>query len=107
MELGDRYGAPEQSAKLFIATSLEGPWSFAVGVVHSSSYFSSYDHNIRIDSSTVLNANIGYETGKWKAMLSLENLTEEDYFIGSQRNALVYRFEGCASRECFVGIVAE
>jgi iron complex outermembrane receptor protein len=77
-------GAPEQSVKFFVATSFEGPWSFAVGAVYSSSYFSSYDHNIRIDSSTVLNANIGYETDKWKAMLSLENLTEEDYFVGSE-----------------------
>lgn len=77
-------GAPEQTAKLFIATSLDGPWGFAIGVVHSSSYFSSYDRNIRIDSSTVLNGNISYKTDKWKAMLSLENLTEEDYFVGSE-----------------------
>ncbi len=77
-------GAPEQTVKLFIASSLDGPWAFSIGAVHSSAYYSSYDRNIRIDSSTVFNANIGYETDKWKAMLSLENLTEEDYFIGSE-----------------------
>ncbi len=77
-------GAPEQTAKLFVATSFDGPWSFALGAVHSSAYYSSFDHNIRIDSSTVLNANIGYETEQWRAMISLENLTEEDYFIGSE-----------------------
>ena len=77
-------GTPEQSAKLFVATSLDGPWSFAIGAVHNSAYYSSFDRNIRIDSSTVVNANIGYETEKWKAMLSLENLTEEDYFVGSE-----------------------
>ncbi len=77
-------GAPERTAKLFVATSFDGPWSFAIGAVHNSAYYSSYDRNIRIGSSTVLNANIGYETDQWKARLSLENLTGEDYFIGSE-----------------------
>ena len=77
-------GAPEQTAKLFVATSLDSPWSFAIGAVYSSSYFSSYDRNITIDSSTVLNANLSFETDNWKTMLSLENLTEENYFIGSE-----------------------
>ena len=77
-------GAPEQTAKLFVATSLDRQWGFAIGAIHNSSYYSSYDRNILIDSSTVLSANISYKKQKWKAMLSLENLTEEDYFIGSE-----------------------
>jgi iron complex outermembrane receptor protein len=77
-------GAPEKTAKLFVSSSFGGPWGFAIGAVHNSSYFSSYDRNILIDSSTVLNANISYEATYWKAMLSLENLTGEDYFVGSE-----------------------
>ncbi len=76
-------GAPEMTAKLFVSTSFENGFGFSVGGVYSDSYWNSFDRFIEIDSSLVINSNIWYDAGSWKAMLSLENLTGEDYFIGA------------------------
>ena len=77
-------GAPETTLKLFVVTEFDNGLGFAIGGVHSSAYFHNYDRSLKIDSSTVLNANISYNAASWIAMLSLENLTGEDYFIGAE-----------------------
>lgn len=79
-------GAPESVVKLFISNSFTDKIGASIGGVFSSSYWTSYDHNIEIDSSAVFNVNLWYETDKWKALLSLENITEEDYFLGADPN---------------------
>ncbi|MCB1122157.1 MAG: hypothetical protein KJT03_11450, partial [Verrucomicrobiae bacterium] len=76
-------GTPEMTAKLFISTSFENGWGFSAGGVYSDSFYASMDRFIVIPSSVVINSNIWYKADKWKAMLSLENLTGEDYFIGA------------------------
>lgn len=79
-------GAPESVIKLFVSNSFTESIGASIGAVFSDSYWTSYDHNIKIDSSAVFNANVWYEAERWKAMLSLENLTEEDYFLGADPN---------------------
>ena len=41
------------------------------------------DRFILVPSSVVVNSNIWYDAKSWKAMLSLENLFEENYYIGA------------------------
>ncbi|MBC2607875.1 TonB-dependent siderophore receptor [Pelagicoccus albus] len=79
-------GAPQTVVKLFVSNTFNENFGASIGAVWSDSYWTSYDRNIEIDSSTVVNANLWYETEAWKAMLSLENLTEEDYFLGADPN---------------------
>ena len=76
-------GAPETTAKLFLTTRWESGFSLSIGSIYNSSYWQNYDRSLKIDSSLVLNACVSYETEKWELRLGLENLTGEDYFIGS------------------------
>ena len=66
-----------------MTTSLDNGVGFAVGGVYSDSFWESMDRFIMVPSSTVFNANIWYEAETWEIMLSLENITGEDYFIGA------------------------
>ncbi len=77
-------GAPEKTAKLFVSTAYGDAWGFALGCLYRDSYYHNYDHTLQIDSSLVLNANISYKAQAWKVLLSLENLTGADYFLGSE-----------------------
>lgn len=77
-------GAPETTAKLFLATAWESGINLAIGSMYNSSYWHNYDRSLKIDTSLVINANVSYETEKWELRLGLENLTEEDYFLGSE-----------------------
>ena len=79
-------GAPESAFKFFVKTDFSDRWGLAAGVVHSSAYWHSYDRNLRADAATVVNVNIMYRAKRWDAMLSLENLTGEDYYIGADPN---------------------
>lgn len=79
-------GAPESILKFFVKSDLSDKWGLSGGVVHTSAYWHTYDQNLRIDAATVVNVNIMYRAKRWDAMLSLENLTGEDYYIGSDPN---------------------
>ncbi len=76
-------GAPETTAKLFVSSSFENGFGLSVGGVYSDKFWASMDRFILVPSSVVINSNIWYDAGSWKAMLSLENITGEDYFIGA------------------------
>ena len=77
-------GIPEETAKLFVTTNLGDRWGFALGGIYSGSYYHNYDHTLRVDPTFVLHANVSYEVETWEVILSLENLTNENYFVGSE-----------------------
>jgi len=74
---------PETSFKLFAAVDLPGGFAVSGGFVHSSAYWHNYDRTLRIDSSVVANANLSWKDEKWEVLFSVENLTDEDYFLGA------------------------
>ncbi|HKJ91499.1 MAG TPA: hypothetical protein VJ960_10230, partial [Oceanipulchritudo sp.] len=74
---------PETSFKLFAAVDLPGGFAVSGGFVQSSAYWHNYDRTLRIDSSVVANANLSWKDEKWEVTFSVENLTDEDYFLGS------------------------
>ena len=77
-------GIPEETAKLFVTTNWGDRWGFALGGIYNGSYYHNYDHTLRVDSTFVLHANVSYEADTWEVLLSLENLTSENYFVGSE-----------------------
>ncbi|MGB5919181.1 MAG: TonB-dependent siderophore receptor, partial [Arcobacter sp.] len=40
-------------------------------------------NSIKLDSTIVYNATLGYKKGNWKANISVQNLTDEEYVDGS------------------------
>ena len=76
-------GIPQETAKLFVATNWGDRWGFALGGIYSGGYYHNYDHTLRVDPTFVLDANVSYEAEKWEVLLSVENLTNEHYFMRS------------------------
>lgn len=94
---------PETTFKLFAAVDLPGGWAVSGGFVQQQAYWHNYDRTLRIDSSLVANANLSWENDVWEVIFSVDNLTDEDYFLGADpefaANTLITK---AAGREFFV-----
>jgi iron complex outermembrane receptor protein len=76
-------GTPQTQAKLFGIYNFDNGFGFSGGGVWSGSYWHNYDHTIKLPSTIVLNASVYFKKPTWDVTLSVENLTNEDYFSGS------------------------
>lgn len=74
---------PESQVKLFAAYDFESGFGISGGAVWSAAYWHNYDRTLRIPSTIVANAAVYYRQETWDVSLSVENLTDEDYFPGS------------------------
>jgi len=79
-------GAPESVIKLFAAADLTDAFGVSASIIHKDGYWHSFDQVLEIDSSTVLSMNLWYRIEAFELLLSIDNLTEEDYFIGADPN---------------------
>jgi len=55
-------------------------WHFQISLDGKDEYFFSDRHAVKSDKYALLNANIGYETGRWKISVWGRNLNDKDYF---------------------------
>jgi iron complex outermembrane receptor protein len=96
---------PETVLKLFAAVDLPGGFGISGGIVHQDSYWHNYDRTLRLDSSLVANANLSWENEVWEVIVSVDNLTDEDYFLGADpefaANTLITKAPG---REYFLTV---
>jgi len=95
-------GAPQTTFKGFVAVDLPSGFSVSGGFVWQDEYWHNYDQTILIDAATIWNLNVGYETGNWSALLSIENLFDEEYFLGAEpefgANTLITKAPGTEAR---------
>lgn len=77
-------GAPESTVKLFAIYEHTSGFGAALNTIWRDAYWHDFDHTLRIDSSVLVHANLFYRHERFEVMLSVENLTNEDYFIGSE-----------------------
>lgn len=96
---------PETVLKLFAAVDLPGGFAVSGGIVHQDAYWHNYDHTLRLDSSLVANANLSWENDVWEVIVSVDNLTDENYFLGADpefaANTLITKAPG---REYFLTV---
>ncbi len=76
-------GFPETTLKLFGIYEFDNGFGVSGGASFRSDYYHNYDRTLLIDESTIVNANIFYKAEKYEVIISVENLTGEDYFVGS------------------------
>lgn len=74
---------PETVLKVFAAVDLPNGFAFSAGFVSQDSYWHNFDHTLKVDASFVVNANLTWESDNWEFILSVDNLTDEDYFNGA------------------------
>jgi len=96
---------PETTIKLFASLDLPGGFGISGGFVYSDEYWHNYDRTLRLDSYVVTNANLSWSNDVWEVMFSVENLADEDYFLGADpefaANTLITKAPG---REAFLTV---
>jgi iron complex outermembrane recepter protein len=76
-------GTPETQLKLFGVYELENGFGGSLGAIWSDSYWASYDRNVKLPSTLVFDGSIFYRTPRYEIRLTVENLTNEDWFYGA------------------------
>jgi iron complex outermembrane receptor protein len=76
-------GTPQTQFKLHAIYKLDNGLGFSLGGVWSDSYWHNFDHTLKLPSTLVFNGSVSYERPTWELRLAIENLTDEDYFLGS------------------------
>lgn len=76
-------GAPESSFKIYAVYDLPKGFQIAGGAIYRSSFWHNYDRTLKIDSSLVFNARVGWRSDRMEVNLSVENLFNEDYYLGA------------------------
>ncbi|MDN5042657.1 TonB-dependent receptor [Aliarcobacter butzleri] len=83
----DLRNIPNHTANLFTTyklTALNLPdYYIGGGAKYIGNKYADDANNIQLDSTLIYNATIGYKKGNWKANLSVQNLTDEEYVDGA------------------------
>ena len=74
---------PELSSRLAALAQLSGGWSVSGAVTWRDGFWANFDRTLRLPSSVVCDAGLAYERAGWRLRLSVENLFDRHYFIGS------------------------
>ncbi|MDY0192522.1 MAG: TonB-dependent receptor [Aliarcobacter butzleri] len=83
----DLRNIPNHTANLFTTyklTALNLPdYYIGGGAKYIGNKYADDANNMQLDSALIYNATIGYKKGNWKANLSVQNLTDEEYVDGA------------------------
>ncbi|NRA26216.1 MAG: hypothetical protein HRU10_03090 [Opitutales bacterium] len=100
-------GSPETTFKLFAVYEnlfFDG-FGISGGVVYQDSYFQNYDRTLTLPSSAVVNLNAFYKAEDYEIMLTVDNVTDEDNFAGSDpifaANTILTKNPGVEARLSF------
>lgn len=95
-------GSPERQAKLFAVYSHASGFGASGGPVWSAAYWHNFDHTLRVPSSLVWNVSVFFRSPKLDVALAVENLTDEDWFLGGEplfaANTLITKAPGRSFR---------
>ncbi|MDN5106561.1 TonB-dependent receptor [Aliarcobacter butzleri] len=79
--------APNHTGNLFTTYKLSAlnlpNYYIGGGAKYIGSKYADDANSIKLDSGLIYNATIGYKKGNWRANLSVQNLTDEEYVDGS------------------------
>lgn len=78
-----RQGYPLLVGNLFASYTFDNGFGFGAGPQYKDSFFNDNEKTIKLPSALVWNANLFYRGDTWEVFLRLNNVTDEDYFIGS------------------------
>jgi iron complex outermembrane recepter protein len=77
-------GTPETQVKLFAIYSFDNGFGLSGGPIWSDAYWHNFDRTIRLPATLVWHGSVFYRRPRWDVTLTLQNLTNEDYFIGAE-----------------------
>ncbi|MEM0912379.1 MAG: hypothetical protein AAGJ37_15500, partial [Pseudomonadota bacterium] len=96
-------GQPQKTFKLFGLYDFLNGFSINLGMEWQEEFFLDFDRTKELPSATIFNSAVRYAALNWAITLGVDNLTDEDYFFGSDpifaANTLVTK----APERTFVG----
>ena len=83
----DLRNIPKHTANLFTTYKLSAlnlpDYYIGAGARYIGNKYADDANNIKLDSATIYNATVGYKKGHWRANLSVQNLSDEEYVDGA------------------------
>lgn len=76
-------GTPEAQAKFDVAWQITAAWGWSVGAVWSHAFYHNFERTLVLPESLVWRSSLHWQRGSWQVRLSVENLFNEDYFLGA------------------------
>lgn len=76
-------GPPEEVIKLFGIYDFQNGFEVTGGVVAQDEFYLDFDRQIVLPDALIWSLGVNYSTESWDTGLTVENLTDEDYFLGS------------------------
>lgn len=78
----DYPGIPETTYKAHLIWKQQD-WKFAVSAVYSRANWLNFEHTMKLPSSLLVSFFTRTKIGPWDLAFTVENLTDEDYFLGA------------------------
>ncbi len=79
-------GTPETQAKLDVAWQITSAWGASLGTVWSHRFYHNFERTLVLPESLVWRGSLHWRQGPLTLRLSVENLFNEDYFLGADPN---------------------
>ncbi len=79
----ERAGYPQFAANLFAVLNFKNGFGVGFGPSYKEAFWLDNERTLRLPDALVWNANLFYKAERWEVFARFNNLTSEDYFLGS------------------------
>ncbi len=76
-------GQPQKTFKLFGLYDFQNGFSANLSVEWQEEFFLDFDHTKELPEATIVNTSVRYTADRWMLALGVDNLTDEEYFLGA------------------------
>ena len=76
-------GTPQQVIKFFVIYDFMNGFKVSGGATWQEEFYQNFDQTIENPDALIWSLNASYATESWEIAASVENLTDEEYFLGS------------------------
>ncbi|MEM1433489.1 MAG: TonB-dependent receptor plug domain-containing protein [Pseudomonadota bacterium] len=76
-------GQPQKTFKLFGLYDFQNGFSANLSMEWQEEFWLDFDRTKELPDATIFNASVRYRTDRWEAVVGVDNLTDEEYFLGS------------------------
>jgi len=78
----DYPGFPETTYKAHLVWT-PSDFRFSLSGVYSRAHWLNFEHTLKLPESMMVRLQTGYEWDRWSVSLAVDNLTDEEHFLGS------------------------
>ena len=76
-------GTPQKTFKMFGLYDFGNGFSTSLAAEWQEEFFLDFDRTKEVPDAWILNASVRYATERWEVGVAVENLTDEDYYLGA------------------------